>query len=116
MAEQIRKSTKGSATERPSVEEPKVSEEAAEKRDVLLADIDELLDEIDEVLDTDEQQELDDARRRAEYRAKLKSLAFLGKRAVDPCSDPSVIRVPEHVAERLLSAGLAKEHDCGECD
>lgn len=96
----------------PAINETTRTEEV----EVLLEDTDELLDEIDTILESEEQLALDDARKRAEYRAKLKSISFIGKRAVDPCLEPGLIRVPEVLAEKLLSAGVAKEHDCSDCD
>jgi hypothetical protein len=40
----------------------------------------------------------------------------MAKRAINPCLEAGIIRVPEHMAEALLSAGLATEHDCNDCD
>lgn len=118
MSEQLTKrrgdSRKDSDTE--DVDTQVTTEEASERREVILADIDELLDTIDEVLDAEEQQEIDEILARAAYKEKLKSIAFMGRRAVDPCLEPGLIRVPEYLAERLLSAGLAREHDCNDCD
>lgn len=117
MSKRVRKEAPPAQSKETDTTEASSSDEtSAEQREVLLEDIDKLLDEIDEVLDTETQRELDEARERAAYRDKLKSIAFLGKRAVDPCAQPGLIRVPEYIAERLLSAGLAREHDCNDCD
>ncbi len=116
MPEQARTETTPERHEETPVAEEPTTNESKTDRDIILSDLDRLLDQIDEVLESEAQQALDEAKARAEYRAKLQSLAFLGKRAVDPCLEPGIIRVPEHVAEQLLSAGLAREHDCTDCD
>jgi hypothetical protein len=93
-----------------------VSEETTAKRNALLDTIDDLLEDIDEAFDTDEQKELDEAREHAAFKEKLKTINFMAKRAINPCLEAGIIRVPEHMAEALLSAGLATEHDCNDCD
>jgi hypothetical protein len=108
MSEQVHSSTRNRAEDVPGDD----TTTTARENSVDHSETDELLDEIDALLN--EINTENEARDKEDYKAKLRSISFMGRRALDPCAN--VVRVPEDRAEALLREGLAREPDCSDCN